>query len=297
MKSRSRSRSFNEVSVSKVTVSTTSLSLLICDIAIQLLLHFLSQFFTPLLGRTTVDLGAGVEQPFVCLIIQNRQAVQSMRGSMDWTLQDNMVDGLFFCATLTGRRGGHTPFVQAGAETPDTSAEAAKPDPSCSFRGEGAGVGMKMRSLVGLSAHFPFHWWSAQCAARMLLLSDKLMSYSAKRVTQNMSASRNLPTLGVSVTIQLYLRDSKFRMYQKSATRLQRQVAVPIYQEQTNFRIIQTLESRHYKASQPMRMPIATQWRSWSVSYPGRPFSLALPSPFKYILHSDWLLKLWKCIN
>ena len=28
-----------------------------------------------------------------------------------------MVDGLF-CATLTGRTGGHTPFVQAGAERP-----------------------------------------------------------------------------------------------------------------------------------------------------------------------------------
>ena len=25
-----------------------------------------------------------------------------------------MVDGLFFCATVTGRRGGHAPFVQAG---------------------------------------------------------------------------------------------------------------------------------------------------------------------------------------
>jgi len=35
---------------------------------------------------------------------------------MDWTEEDDMVDGLF-CATLTGRRGGHTPFVQAGAET------------------------------------------------------------------------------------------------------------------------------------------------------------------------------------
>jgi len=42
---------------------------------------------------------------------------------MDWTLEDNMADGLFFCATLTGRRVGHTPFVQAGAETSDTGAE------------------------------------------------------------------------------------------------------------------------------------------------------------------------------
>jgi len=42
---------------------------------------------------------------------------------MDWILEDNVVDGLFFCAPLTGRRGGHTPFVQAGAETSDTGAE------------------------------------------------------------------------------------------------------------------------------------------------------------------------------
>jgi len=54
---------------------------------------------------------------------------------MDWTLEDDMVDGLFFCATLTGRRGGHTPFVQAGAETSDTGAEAVTPDPGSSWEG------------------------------------------------------------------------------------------------------------------------------------------------------------------
>jgi len=56
-----------------------------------------------------LDLGADVEQPFDCLIVQNRQAMQLMGRSMDWTLEDIMVDGLF-CATLTDRRGGHTPF-------------------------------------------------------------------------------------------------------------------------------------------------------------------------------------------
>ena len=63
-----------------------------------------------------LDLGAGVEQPFHCLIVQNRRAVQSMRRSMDWTLEDNVVNGLFFCATLKGRRGGHNPFVQIRAK-------------------------------------------------------------------------------------------------------------------------------------------------------------------------------------
>ena len=50
-----------------------------------------------------------------------------------------MVDGLF-CATLTGRRGGHTPFVQAGAETPDTGAEVVEPDTSSSWEGHSRGV-------------------------------------------------------------------------------------------------------------------------------------------------------------
>jgi len=55
--------------------------------------------FNPLLGRT-IGLGAGVKQTFDCLLIQNRQAVQSSGRSMDWTLEDNVVDGLFFCTTL-----------------------------------------------------------------------------------------------------------------------------------------------------------------------------------------------------
>jgi len=60
---------------------------------------------------------------------------------MDWTLEDDMGDGLFFCATLTSRRGGYAPFVQAGAETSDTGAEAVKPDPGFSWEGHSRGVG------------------------------------------------------------------------------------------------------------------------------------------------------------
>jgi len=94
----------------------------------------LSEFFCPLLAR--LDIRAGVEQPFGCLIVQNRQAVGR---SMDWTVEDDMVDGLF-CTTLTGRKGGHTPFVQAGAETSDTGAEAVEPDPDFFWEGHSGGV-------------------------------------------------------------------------------------------------------------------------------------------------------------
>jgi len=84
-----------------------------------------------------LDFGASIEQPFGCIIVQNHQAVQR---SIDWALEDDMLDGLFFCATLTGRRGGHTPFVQAGAETSDAGAEAVKPDPGSSWEGHSGGV-------------------------------------------------------------------------------------------------------------------------------------------------------------
>jgi len=71
-----------------------------------------------------------------------------------WTLKDDMVDS-FFCATLTGRRGGHTPFVQAGAETSDTGVEAVKPDTGFSLECHSGSwlpvSGMKMRSLAVVS--------------------------------------------------------------------------------------------------------------------------------------------------
>ena len=51
-----------------------------------------------------------------------------------------MVDGLF-CATLTDRRGGHAPFLQAEAETSDNSAEAVEPDPGSSWEGHFGRVG------------------------------------------------------------------------------------------------------------------------------------------------------------
>jgi len=43
---------------------------------------------------------------------------------MDWTLEDNMVNGLIFFAKPTSCRSIHTPFAQTGAETSDTGADA-----------------------------------------------------------------------------------------------------------------------------------------------------------------------------
>ena len=58
-----------------------------------------------------LDLGAGVEQSNDCLIIHKNHVVQSIEKSMDWTLEENMINNLFFSATFTGCRRGHVPFV------------------------------------------------------------------------------------------------------------------------------------------------------------------------------------------
>jgi len=76
---------------------------------------------------------------------------------MDWTFEDNMVDSLFFCATLTGREEAipHLFKQERKRSTPvrrrlsRTQAVLGKAIP----RGWVPVLGMKVRSLVGLSAH------------------------------------------------------------------------------------------------------------------------------------------------
>ena len=129
----------------------------------------------------TLDFGAGVEQTFDCPIVENRQAVQSTGRLMDWTLEDNMVDGLFFCATLTGRRGGMPHLHKQERKNPTSVRRRLRRTQAVLGRVVPRGwvpvSGKKVRSLVGLSARSAFHWWSAQCAARMLLLNKPMSVY------------------------------------------------------------------------------------------------------------------------
>jgi len=107
-------------------------------------------------------------------IVSSSRTVQSVGRSGNWTLEDNMVDGLFFSATLKGRRGGHTPFVQAGAEASNTGAEAVKPDPGSSWEGHSRRVGWGWKYGVSwCSPTFP------HTTALLLLSSDEMMSCCA----------------------------------------------------------------------------------------------------------------------
>ena len=95
-------------------------------------------FFYPLLGRARFR---GRCWAAIRLFQRPETSGRAVRGgSMDWTLDDDTVDGLFFCATFTGRRGGYTLFVQTGAETSDTGAEMVKPDPGSSWEGHSRDV-------------------------------------------------------------------------------------------------------------------------------------------------------------
>jgi len=105
--------------------------------------------YYPLLGRTRF--WAGVEQRFNCLIVRNRKAVQSMG---DFIALANMIDGLFFCVTLTGRRRGHTHLCKHGAEMSDTGAESVKPNPRCSWQGHSREGGCRCRGWKPESTEF-----------------------------------------------------------------------------------------------------------------------------------------------
>ena len=126
----------------------------LCRLDKSLATHF---FWVSCLSHcfATLDLRAGVEQPFNYLIAQNHQAMQSMGKTMDWTLENNMVDDLFFFATLTGRRGGHTPFVQAGTKMSDTGAAAVKPDTGSSWEGQSMGTSVKDKNVESCGAVHP----------------------------------------------------------------------------------------------------------------------------------------------
>jgi len=71
----------------------------------------LSKFFQSTVGPHEISAQVLSSHSVVSSSRTVRSAMCSMERSMDWTMKDNMVNGLFFCATLTSRRRGHTPFV------------------------------------------------------------------------------------------------------------------------------------------------------------------------------------------
>ena len=120
----------------------------------------LSEFFYPLLGRARFR--AGVEQPFNCLIVQNRQSMQSMMRSMDWTLEDNMVDGSFFCPHSQAAEEAIPHLYKQESKRPTPVRRWLSRTPAVLGRAILGGwvpmSGMKVRGLVVLSNHSAFQW-------------------------------------------------------------------------------------------------------------------------------------------
>ena len=116
-----------------------------------------------------LDLGTSVEQPFDCLIVQNRQSVQSVGGRWighwrtTWSTVCSAPHSQAAEEAITHlykqERKGPTP-VQRRLWRTHAVLERVIPG------GWVPVSGMKVRSLVRLSNHSAFHWWSAQRAAR-----------------------------------------------------------------------------------------------------------------------------------
>ena len=164
-----------------------ALSKCFCFVRIRLRNHLLSSEFC---NRclAALDIGAGVEQPFD----EKFPVVSSSR-----TVRP--------CSPWGGRWIGHwrTTWLAVCSSAPHSqTAEEAIPHSYRQERKRTTPVqrrlsriqallerviprrwvpmsGMKVRSLVRLLNHSAFHWWSSHCAARMWLLSDKLMSCCA----------------------------------------------------------------------------------------------------------------------
>jgi len=97
----------------------------------------LSEFFYQLHGRARFR---GRCWAAIRLSHRPEPSGRAVRGEVDGlNIGNNMVDGLFFCTTLTVRWRGHTRFVQTGSETSDTGAEVVKPDPGSSWEGHFGG--------------------------------------------------------------------------------------------------------------------------------------------------------------
>jgi len=128
-----------------------------------------------------------------------------MRTLVDWTLEDNMVDYLFFCATLTGRRWDHTHLHKQEWKRPTPvqgRLSQAHTDVGRVILGEWVlVVWVKVQSLVRLCHHSAFHWWYAQCTARTLL-SDELLSCCAVSTNECFDLRRHAITLDGRVTIE-----------------------------------------------------------------------------------------------
>jgi len=97
---------------------------------------------------------------------------------MDWTLEDNMVNCLIFCTTLTSRRSGHTLFVQTTVETSNTCGEAVELDPHCQLRSQEFLFRVDQSPVFRLS---PNNWKLVKSASKNLskFVSERVMTSSA----------------------------------------------------------------------------------------------------------------------
>jgi len=116
-----------------------------------------------------------------------------------------MTGGLFVCTTLTGRRGGHTHLYRQDMKRPTPVRRRLSRTQALLGRvipGGGADVRDENAESCGLFAYFTIHWWSAHSAARMLVLSNELMSCCAAGTNGCVDMRRSAFALGGRVSAE-----------------------------------------------------------------------------------------------
>ena len=127
-----------------------------------------------------LELGAGVEQQFDCLIVQNHQAMHEEVDRLDLTTWSMVCSSALHSQAAEEAipqlyKQGQKRLTLVQRWLSQTQAVLGR----VILRRWVPVSSMKMCSLVRLSAHSALHWWSTQCTTCMLLFSDKLMSCSA----------------------------------------------------------------------------------------------------------------------
>jgi len=100
-------------------------------------LLLLSQLFKPLLGRSRSRGRCGA---VIRLSHRPEPSGHVVHGEVDGLDIGGQHGRRFVLLRHTGRRGGHTPFVQARAETSYTGAEAVELDPRAKLKSRGHGT-------------------------------------------------------------------------------------------------------------------------------------------------------------
>jgi len=125
---------------------------------------------------------------------------------------------------------------------------------------------MKVRSLVKLSNHSAFRWWSVQCSACMLLLSDDLMGCCAARTIGWLDLRRRaFPPGGQVGVVWSRWPDSMARHAKESVAHVRRSSAGWMLAKIGTLSV--GVRRRHPVTIRKASLMAGSTWRKWTLEH------------------------------